>query len=127
MGENFKRMGLLLIMFNGLLGCERENKVGLSNPASQNCVTKGGKIVMAQRCDGGEYGICIFPNNFQCEEWAMFRGECPLGGVDLATFQTVEGRYCALKGGKNLNSEAQCHLPSGKICTTQELYEGKCQ
>lgn len=126
MGGNFKHIIFLFVVFNGLSGCERQNKMNLANPASQFCVKKGGKILMAQRCDGGEYGICIFPNNFQCEEWAMFRGECPLGGVDLTAFQTIEGRYCALKGGSNLKNETQCHLPSGKICVTHELYEEKC-
>jgi putative hemolysin len=43
----------------------------LPNPASVDCVKKGGKVVIEKRGDGGEYGICLFEGNRQCEEWAM--------------------------------------------------------
>jgi putative hemolysin len=25
---------------------------------------------------GAEFGVCIFKNNKECEEWSYFRGEC---------------------------------------------------
>ncbi len=51
----------------------------LANPASQNCVTRGGMLRIERRPDGGQFGVCVFTDNYQCEEWAMFRGECPVG------------------------------------------------
>jgi len=62
----------------------------------------------------------------QCEEWAMFRDECPIGGIKITGFLTSEGTYCALKGGQVLKNETQCHLPSGEICPTSDLFQGKC-
>jgi putative hemolysin len=126
MKENFKLIVLVFCIWGGLSGCDQEKKATLANPASQNCINKGGKLLMLQRCDLGEYGVCIFPNNFQCEEWALFRGECPSGGVDLSSFLTMEGRYCALIGGKALENETLCQLPLGKTCPAKALYEGKC-
>jgi putative hemolysin len=28
----------------------------------------------------GQYGVCFFEDNRQCEEWALLRGDCPVGG-----------------------------------------------
>jgi putative hemolysin len=126
MDKNFKLIVLFLSAFGFLVGCGEKEKLTLPNPASQNCIKKGGKLLMLKQCDRGEYGVCIFPNNFQCEEWALFRGECPDGGVDLSSFLTMEERYCALVGGKTLENETVCQLPSGKKCPSQALYEGKC-
>ncbi|MCX6781623.1 MAG: DUF333 domain-containing protein [Candidatus Magasanikbacteria bacterium] len=67
-------------------GCElratstEQNNVGMANPASVNCDEKGGNLEIKKDANGGEYGMCIFPDGKQCEEWAMFRGECPVGG-----------------------------------------------
>lgn len=37
--------------------------------------------------DAGEMGSCAFPSGEQCEEWALFRGECDVEGVSkLATY-----------------------------------------
>lgn len=108
------------------MGCAEKKNMGLANPASQNCVEKRGTLKITKRGDGGEYGICIFTDNRQCEEWALFRGECPLGGVKITGFLTAEGIYCALKGGMVLENEVLCQLPSGKSCSTQDLYHGEC-
>jgi putative hemolysin len=111
---------------NIVLGCEEKKKLGLPNPASQYCIEKGGKLEMRKDAKGGIHGICIFPGNLQCEEWAMFRGECPLGGIDVKGFSTPGAVTCAVKGGKVLENETKCQLPSGKICQTEDLYQGTC-
>jgi putative hemolysin len=48
----------------------------LANPASTNCVDKGGKLEIVNG-PGGEQGICTLADGTQCEEWAYMRGECP--------------------------------------------------
>jgi putative hemolysin len=53
---------------------------GLANPASVYCIDQGGTLEMRQDADGGTYGVCIFPDGSECEEWAYFRGECQPGG-----------------------------------------------
>lgn len=46
--------------------------VGMANPASVSCVDNGGRSQIRSR-PNGEYGVCVFPDGRQCEEWALFR------------------------------------------------------
>lgn len=57
--------------------------VGLANPASVNCLKQGGTLQMRQE-PRGTYGVCVFKGGRECEEWALFRGECPVGGLPPA-------------------------------------------
>ena len=72
----------------------------IANPASENCVRQGGTLAIQKHNDGGEYGVCLFQDDRQCEEWAMFRGECPVGGIKITGYITPAARYCAITGGK---------------------------
>jgi len=47
----------------------------IANPASENCIAKGGKLDIVDGPDG-QYGMCTLPDGTQCEEWALMRGEC---------------------------------------------------
>lgn len=49
---------------------------GLPNPASKYCVDQGYKLEIRADQAGNQYGVCIFPDGSECEEWAFFRGEC---------------------------------------------------
>lgn len=109
-----------------LCGCSEKKIMEIANPASENCVKIGGTLQIAKRGDGGEYGICLFEDNRQCEEWALLQGKCPMGGIKITGYVTPEGIYCALRGGRVLENETVCQLPSGKKCSTQDLYQGKC-
>ena len=51
-------------------------KKPLGNPASMKCKEDGGTLEIREKEDG-QYGVCIFPDGTECEEWAYFRGECP--------------------------------------------------
>ena len=61
------------------------NKTQIANPASVNCIKQGGTLSIQKSADGGEYGICVFADNRQCEEWALLRGECPANGKKITT------------------------------------------
>lgn len=101
--------------------------VGLSNPASTNCVEKGGNLVIKTKEDGGQYGLCYFDDNRACEEWAMFRGECPVGGVKTTGYDTVDQMFCAWSGGKTLaEKDSKCTFSNGKVCATIDFYKGTC-
>ena len=52
--------------------------VGIANPASVNCIEKGGVLEIIDGV-GGQYGLCKFEDGSVCEEWAFFRGECNIG------------------------------------------------
>jgi uncharacterized protein len=48
----------------------------IANPASKNCIDKGGKLDIRTDSSGGQFGMCVFPNGKTCEEWALMRGQC---------------------------------------------------
>lgn len=55
---------------------EEQPPVGLPNPASVFCQKMGYKLEIRTEASGGQYGVCIFPDKNECEEWKFFRGEC---------------------------------------------------
>ncbi|MDY0019299.1 MAG: DUF333 domain-containing protein [Anaerolineae bacterium] len=48
----------------------------LANPASVYCEDQGYALEIRTDEAGGQFGVCIFPNGTECEEWAFFRGTC---------------------------------------------------
>jgi putative hemolysin len=106
----------------------------LANPASLNCATLGGALKIERRPDGGQFGVCVFTDNYQCEEWAMLRGECPLGGLRVTGYITPAARYCAITGGRYtvvarsgaVDEQGACALPGGKACDADAYYAGAC-
>ncbi|MFA5129066.1 MAG: DUF333 domain-containing protein [Patescibacteria group bacterium] len=108
-------------------------QVGIANPASVNCEEKGGILKIEKRGGGGEFGVCYFEDNRQCEEWALFRDECPVGGRKVTGYITEAARYCAITGGEYIITdetaspeEGNCKLPGGTVCDAWDFYNGKC-
>jgi putative hemolysin len=50
--------------------------IGLANPASVHCTEQGYELDMRSDETGGQFGVCVFPDGSECDEWAFFRGEC---------------------------------------------------
>ena len=108
--------------------------IGKPNPASENCTAQGGVLTIEQRGDGGEFGVCTFEDNRQCEEWALLRGQCPVGGVKVTGSLTPAGRYCAITGGEYAdngttnadNEQGTCTFASGTTCAAADYYNGQC-
>ena len=106
----------------------------IANPASTNCVDRGGTLEIRTRGDGGEYGVCVFEDNRQCEEWAMMRGQCPVRGVKVTGYLTAAARYCAITGGTYRvtdtggpdEEQGECALPDGRLCDAAANYNGTC-
>ncbi len=106
----------------------------IANPASENCVKQGGTLSIQTRGDGGEYGICLFEDNRQCEEWAMLRGECPVGGIKVTGYVTSAAQYCAITGGtytvtgnsNSPNETGTCTFKNGQTCDAAAYYNGTC-
>lgn len=90
---------------------------------------------MEIRTNIGEYGVCVFEGNHKCEEWAMYRNRCPIGGVDVTQYTTVAAQYCALTGGIYTatseigtgNEQGSCTFPDGTQCDAWGYYSGECQ
>ncbi len=106
----------------------------LANPASQNCVAMGGTLRIERRPDAAQYGVCIFVDNYQCEEWALLRGECPAGGLRVTGYTTPAARYCVITGGRYAavarsgaaDDLGSCALPGGKRCDAEAYFAGIC-
>ena len=114
---------------------DSEQPLGLANPASVNCGTQGGDLRIEKLGNGAEYGVCVFEDNRQCEEWALLRGECPKGGRRVTGYATPGGRLCAIRGGtyrmtrpetKDQLEGGECRLPGGKTCAADALDAGTC-
>ena len=132
----------LILCFALLCGCSvtsdkainEQGKAGIANPASTNCINKGGTLKIQKGGSGGEYGICVFEDNRQCEEWALFRGECPIGGKKVTGYVTPAAQFCVITGGsynvtEQTNTEKEqvtCTFNNGKSCDVWDYYNGKC-
>lgn len=71
------------------------SSVGMANPASLYCLNHGGKLEIREGKEG-QYGICVFPDGSECEEWAYMEGKCKQS-VELAKLnqeiEDLENRY----------------------------------
>ncbi|MEB4592964.1 DUF333 domain-containing protein [Candidatus Thiothrix sp. Deng01] len=52
-----------------------------ASPASLNCIQNNGKLEVRQTPDG-EKADCVLPSGKRCDEWEMFRGNCPVRTVN---------------------------------------------
>jgi len=100
-----------------------------------NCRKAGGRLSIEKNPAGAEFGVCLFEDNHQCEEWALLRGDCPVGGRRITGYVTQAGRYCAITGGQYTDvtgndasdERGTCVLPGGKRCEAEEYYRGACR
>lgn len=110
------------------------DSAGIANPASENCIQQGGTLNIEQRGDLGSIGVCYFEDNRQCEEWALLRGDCTVGGRKVTGYVTEAGRFCAISGGEYAiagnngatDEQGTCTFKNGKTCDAWEYYNGTC-
>ena len=118
---------------------------GLANPASVNCVNRGGNSVIMTNPDGSQYGMCAFPNGTSCEEWALFRGEgCQPGTAANQTGNTTPQSMTGMANPASVNcvnvggtvqivngpsgQYGMCAFPNGTTCEEWALFRGEgCQ
>ncbi len=77
-----------------------DNGTEIPNPASSFCVQEGGSLDI-RSSDSGEFGVCVFEDNSECEEWMFYRGECSKGEyfIDSERMCTMEyNPVCAVNG-----------------------------
>ncbi len=97
-----------------LLSYTAETEIGMANPASVHCEEQGGQLEIRTADDGGQYGVCIFPNGSECEEWAFFRGECVPASTPPLSLEAL----------KNATYPSEWE-ESGTITLTDGRYEGE--
>lgn len=52
------------------------SQADMSNPASVFCQEQGYQSEIRTAEDGSQYGVCLFPDGSECDEWAYYRSEC---------------------------------------------------
>jgi putative hemolysin len=118
---------VIVIMAVGLSGCGTSTQeptvqptegAGLANPASVYCEGLGYQLEL-RNDESGTYGMCIFPDGSECDEWDFLAGRCG-----------QEHSYCVQQGyvleseeGSNI---AKCVFPDGSSCMELEYFEGQC-
>lgn len=72
-----KTNGEFSIVCGAMGGVEEiEISAQIANPASVYCAEQNGKLEIRKDKEDNEYGVCIFPNGGECEEWTFYRNEC---------------------------------------------------
>lgn len=52
------------------------------SPASMNCIQNRGTLKTEHKPEG-DVTYCLLPGGKRCEEWDMFRGNCPVRTVNV--------------------------------------------
>ena len=90
----------------------------MPNPASVYCEQQGNQLEIRTAADGSQSGICVFPDGSICDEWAYFRGECPLAAQKSPTPAiVVEATSTASDGNPGENASGG-YMPPG---TSEEI------
>lgn len=99
----------------------------VASAAYSKCVQNGGFVSTARRGNSGYYQVCNFADDMNCDLYALYAGQCPVGGVHTIGFSTTAQVYCALRGGHPQgNDNGQCKMPDGVVCSTSSVYNGTC-
>lgn len=98
----------------------KENPLNMANPASVFCEEQGGRIEMRED-EHGQYGVCVFPDGSECEEWAHLRGDCKPSSIpDEITLGSISMNVIAIYGSV-ISSGSEDPSPS-KLVSMPESY-----
>jgi len=65
-----------------------DSNAQVANPASVFCEENGGTLEMITGTDGSQFGLCHI-QDYACEEWTFYRGECDVEGDALKVRQEL--------------------------------------
>jgi putative hemolysin len=125
-------LAVLLVLLPACSEGDDESDTGLPNPASVYCEEQGGTIDVREDADGNQYGICIFDDGSECDEWAFFRGECAPGGSEPAGIANPASVYCEEQGGtidmrtNDAGAYGVCVFDDGSECDEWAFFRGEC-
>jgi len=104
---------------------KESEKTQIANPASVYCIEHGGNLEI-RKSDAGEYGVCIFDDRSECEEWAFFRGECE-EGLEKQENQLEADNFCEDKCGDGVCDEFVCQAIGCPCAETKESCPQDCE
>ena len=90
--------------------------IGMANPSSVYCSGLGYTEV-TRETDAGQYGVCIFPDESECDSWDFLAGRCG-----------AERSYCVQQGYKLRPGEnvGTCVFDDGSSCDEYQYFQGQC-
>lgn len=119
-------------------GCDKENESGMGNgmgnPAPSNCIDNGGEEETRYDEDGGQYGVCRFPDGSACEEWAYLNKQCKEGSMphfvkycknQSGTVERNHVDWGNVEGAPAANYRV-CMFGDGSECDESSYYQGEC-
>ncbi len=72
----FLNLLIFLLTCGIFLGFFPLEVAALANPAATYCEEMGYEHKIKEGPEGGEQGVCVFPDGASCEAWAFYRGGC---------------------------------------------------
>ncbi len=91
----------------------KEEETSLANPAAVFCQSQGYQYEIREDPEGNQYGVCVFDDGNECEEWAFYRNEC---GIEyLKENLEIENQECA-KEGERVNRNPLLGPTDKKCC-----------
>ncbi|MDI6825905.1 MAG: DUF333 domain-containing protein [Candidatus Aenigmarchaeota archaeon] len=93
-------------------------KKPFGNPASEYCVEHNGTLEIRADEKGNQYGVCVFSDGSECEEWVYYRGECQ-PGMNFPTTTPIEHHGISTQG--RCSSDTDCIVSgcNGEICQSK--------
>ncbi|MFA5050897.1 MAG: DUF333 domain-containing protein [Patescibacteria group bacterium] len=96
---------------------ENQAQTGIANPASKYCVEQNGTLEIRKN-EAGEYGVCVFADGTECDEWKFFSGECKVEKgkcVDLCGDQICQEVVCSDIGSPCAETAKTCPSDCKKL------------
>lgn len=95
----------------------------MANPASVHCVDQGGASEIREG-DGGQYGMCVFPDGRECDEWGFFRSGVCGDHSDGVSDKNISDAVCGRENCHGL--EIKCGPNPAQMCTMEYQLGDKC-
>ena len=74
--------------------------IGIANPTAVYCKELGYEYKIITDSEGGQKGVCVFPDNSSCDAWGVFTGKCgqnysycKIHGCDIETVSDGKNPY----------------------------------
>ncbi len=116
--------GLALLIFVGCVQTGQQPSASLPNPASQFCLQNGGQLDIRETA-AGQYGVCLFADGSECDEWSFFRGECrPGDSIRPATPELPVQRETWTTCRQYLAPGQVCPFDYAPVCAKVEMTTG---